>query len=64
MGSFEREGHPEDVTSRKGRVSRNLQGLFEVQLFFVTSRKGRVSRNKTIEDVVYFLSKSRPVRGV
>ena len=33
------------VTSRKGRVSRNENGVVSGQKINVTSRKGRVSRN-------------------
>ena len=33
------------VTSRKGRVSRNILAVFDRRLPTVTSRKGRVSRN-------------------
>ena len=33
------------VTSRKGRVSRNIRNTFGSIVSVVTSRKGRVSRN-------------------
>ena len=33
------------VTSREGRVSRNLESATDVLTWFVTSREGRVSRN-------------------
>ena len=40
---------PENVTSRKGRVSRNpLGGVLSASSHAVTSRKGRVSRNRTM----------------
>ena len=39
------------VTSRKGRVSRNIEELSELIQAVVTSRKGRVSRNKRIERI-------------
>ena len=39
------------VTSREGRVSRNLESATDVLTWFVTSREGRVSRNST-NDIV------------
>ena len=52
------------VTSREGRVSRNLIGNILVRSGGVTSREGRVSRNVSglPEDCVYVAS--RPARDV
>ena len=38
-----------NVTSRKGRVSRNFDVSWNPEVNNVTSRKGRVSRNYTVE---------------
>ena len=54
----------EKVTSREGRVSRNVETLRPVGHAVVTSREGRVSRN--VESAVEGdgLGGSRPARGV
>ena len=51
------------VTSRKGRVSRNVAGISTGFGGMVTSRKGRVSRNP-ISDPQMAVAESRPARGV
>ena len=52
------------VTSREGRVSRNLECcLLEVKRY-VTSREGRVSRNVEYRAKWYGETKSRPARDV
>ena len=40
-----------NVTSRKGRVSRNLLYFYIIKDRTVTSRKGRVSRNLLPQDI-------------
>ena len=45
MKPFREPATPKTVTSRKGRVSRNMIAEGFVKEEYVTSRKGRVSRN-------------------
>ena len=52
------------VTSRKGRVSRNVFIHNRIPSFIVTSRKGRVSRNTFSGAVTAEYDGSRPARGV
>ena len=51
------------VTSREGRVSRNVTDFSKATRERVTSREGRVSRNQRRQDVGQ-LQRSRPARGV
>ena len=44
--------HDTIVTSREGRVSRNLELLRVWAMFMVTSREGRVSRNAGYPSVI------------
>ena len=53
-----------EVTSRKGRVSRNVRTETMHYLNSVTSRKGRVSRNIHINRDGTEGIQSRPARGV
>ena len=55
---------PNLVTSRKGRVSRNVSEILRKSSFAVTSRKGRVSRNRYFQNVLTIPFLSRPARGV
>ena len=52
------------VTSREGRVSRNLISLQQFLSTAVTSREGRVSRNVKLVAEIRHLVGSRPARGV
>ena len=51
------------VTSRKGRVSRNMRKSQPFKGMLVMSRKGRVSRNNAFNPVCSTV-KLRPERGV
>ena len=53
-----------DVTSRKGRVSRNMLVAITTLVNHVTSRKGRVSRNENGKYYIQNGVTSRPARGV
>lgn len=52
------------VTSREGRVSRNIQGMAGGETEVVTSREGRVSRNFQFFVSPFISIKSRPARDV
>ena len=53
-----------DVTSREGRVSRNVNDLSGVCGIPVTSREGRVSRNPSHPRPLLPVPGSRPARDV
>ena len=52
------------VTSREGRVSRNINLFTPVIKAIVTSREGRVSRNPLRRPRISLRCQSRPARGV